>query len=234
MSASEIEKLELTQSEFRQNRLTTMTPNVLSFGTHHCHSIAYYQVDFVSAKDNKRHELMKKVAAPIDKRQHTYRLQWQSDSDLYQIMQDGEVVVSGSIYEDFSGFEQENETREVSRLTSKQQRDLAQLRQKLAQTPEFIPDVPYVIEDHQSDDYSSIKPNPAYFEILKAITILESADQDSAQAAKDSDHGKVAKDRQLAGQLSEPIVALGLQIELSTPGVLFDDFLLETDEPEEE
>ena len=86
MSVSEIEKLELTQSEFRQNRLTTMTPNVLSFGTHHCHSIAYYQVDFVSAKDNKRHELMKKVAAPIDKRQHTYRLQWQSDSDLYQIM----------------------------------------------------------------------------------------------------------------------------------------------------
>ena len=29
-------------------------------------------------------------------------------------------------------------------------------------------------------------------------------------------------------------MALGLQIELSTPGVLFDDFLLETDEPEEE
>ncbi len=33
-----------------------------------------------------------------------------------------------------------------------------------------------------------------------------------------------------AGQIGEPIVALGIQIEIVTPGVHFDDFLLETDE----
>ena len=35
-----------------------------------------------------------------------------------------------------------------------------------------------------------------------------------------------------AGLLSEPLVALGLQLELETAGILFDDFLLETDEVE--
>ena len=33
-----------------------------------------------------------------------------------------------------------------------------------------------------------------------------------------------------AGVLKDPIVALGIQVELKTPGVLFDDFRLETNE----
>ena len=66
MNQSEIEKEGLKESKFMQNRLTQNSPRVLRFGTRHCENMAQIQIEFVSKLDGKRHELERRIAAPVD------------------------------------------------------------------------------------------------------------------------------------------------------------------------
>ena len=85
MSLSEMNEAGLTESELRQNRLQFSSPNLLRFGIRQCKSMAYYEIEFVSKLDGKRHELDRRVAAPYDRLQHTYRLEWNPQKDSYVV-----------------------------------------------------------------------------------------------------------------------------------------------------
>ena len=54
--------------------------------------------------DHKMHNLERAIIAPVDNEQHTYRLDWDSENDYYQIVEDGKVLSYGHISQDFSGF----------------------------------------------------------------------------------------------------------------------------------
>ena len=84
MSLSEMNEAGLTESELRQNRLQFSSPNLLRFGIRQCKSMAYYEIEFVSKLDGQRHKLERLIAAPRDRNQHTYRLNWTQDS--YEIV----------------------------------------------------------------------------------------------------------------------------------------------------
>ena len=88
-------------SRLKQNRLTVESPYVLRFGTRKCKSIAYFQVAFRSALDGQMRELSDLVFAPLDRGQHTYRLNWTAMSDNHEILQENHLVSAGKISEDF-------------------------------------------------------------------------------------------------------------------------------------
>ena len=44
------------------------------------------------------------IVAPLDREEHTYRLDWTASSDSYTIKQDGELYALGVISQDFTGF----------------------------------------------------------------------------------------------------------------------------------
>lgn len=104
MSPSEVRETSLEESVFRPKRLTVDSPRVLRFGAYHCKEMALIRIEFVSKFDGKRHEFNRRVAAPYDRLQHTYRLEWNPKEDSYEVLQDGEILTSGTISEDFDGF----------------------------------------------------------------------------------------------------------------------------------
>ena len=135
MSPSDIKKSGLLESEFMQNRLTLDSPRVLRFGTRHCGNMAQIQIEFVSMLDGKRHELGRRVAAPVDKNQHTYRLNWASKEDSYTIVQDGELLVEGTISEDFDGFYEKIDSPQQAAILSAEELNLIK---ELEVIPEFL------------------------------------------------------------------------------------------------
>ena len=89
---------------YAQKELTQTTPRVMRFGTRHCKNVSFYEISFTSMLDHKTHTFERAVIAPVDFEQHTFRLDWDSESDTYKIVQDGEVISFGYISQDFSGF----------------------------------------------------------------------------------------------------------------------------------
>lgn len=85
MSPSEVREAGLEESVFSPKRLTLDSPRILRFGAHHCQEMALIRIEFVSKLDGKRHELDRRVAAPYDRLQHTYRLEWNPQKDSYVV-----------------------------------------------------------------------------------------------------------------------------------------------------
>lgn len=57
----------------------------MRFGTRQCGNMVYYQIEFVGV-DGKKHVLERRIAAPIDRIQHTYRLNWKASEDAFEIV----------------------------------------------------------------------------------------------------------------------------------------------------
>ena len=146
----------------------------------------------MSAADNKKHVLEQFIFAPIDEREHTFTLNWNSAEDSYQIIQDGVVLNNdkqGMISLDFSGFQSLTEETLSNPKIEK-------LLKKLEEIPEYIQD--------SSDEGQAEKPNPEFLkknaEILKLQNDLEAKQRKEQESRKNRE----------AGKLSEDVVALGI------------------------
>ena len=195
----------LSESMFLQNLYNYESPRVLRFGTYYNleEMKAYFQIEFMSAADNKKHVLEQFIFAPIDDREHTFTLNWNSAEDSYQIIQDGVVLNNdkqGMISLDFSGFQSQTEEK----LSNPQ---IEKLLKKLEEIPEYIQD--------SSAEGQAEKPNPEFLkknaEILKLQNDLEAKQRKEQESRKNRE----------AGKLSEDVVALGIQLETESKGILF-------------
>ena len=146
----------------------------------------------MSAADNKKHVLEQFIFAPIDEREHTFTLNWNSAEDSYQIIQDGVVLNNdkqGMISLDFSGFQSLTEETLSNPKIEK-------LLKKLEEIPEYIQD--------SSAEGEAEKPNPEFLkknaEILKLQNDLEAKQRKEQESRKNRE----------AGKLSEDVVALGI------------------------
>eukprot|EP00353_Schmidingerella_taraikaensis_P007011 CAMPEP_0185575220 /NCGR_PEP_ID=MMETSP0434-20130131/6473_1 /TAXON_ID=626734 ORGANISM="Favella taraikaensis, Strain Fe Narragansett Bay" /NCGR_SAMPLE_ID=MMETSP0434 /ASSEMBLY_ACC=CAM_ASM_000379 /LENGTH=103 /DNA_ID=CAMNT_0028192033 /DNA_START=407 /DNA_END=718 /DNA_ORIENTATION=+ len=102
--------------------------------------MANYQLEFTSKLDGQVHELERRIAAPIDRNQHTYRLNWNAAQDSYEIEQDGELYSFGSISVDFSGFPQSRSAQKVVPKSSDVGKadELARLREEIKYINEYV------------------------------------------------------------------------------------------------